>query len=207
MSKTANKTGKKSDKEPRTYPRMVTCDGREVEIRYMKAGDEAAVLAFARGLPTHDLLFLRRDITQEKVVAAWIRDIEAGTITSLLAVRDGTVLGCAALVRDEFSWSPHVGDIRVVVTPEMRGQGLGRVLVQDSFALALAMGLEKLTALMTVDQRGAIAVFEGLGFRGEALMRDHVRDRDGTKYDIVILSHDVAEFGSQMEAYGLTEAF
>jgi hypothetical protein len=50
-------------------------------------------------------------------------------------------------------------------------------------------------------------VFEGLGFRGEALMRDHVRDRDGTKYDIVILSHDVAEFGSQMEAYGLTEAF
>ena len=191
----------------RSYPRTVPCEGGEVELRYMAAGDEDAVVAFAQSLPSHDLLFLRRDITQPKVVAAWIRDIEQGTITSLLALHKGELVGCSALVRDEFSWSPHVGDIRVVVGQQTRGKGVGRCLTQETFALALAMGLEKLTAQMTVDQRGAIAVFESLGFRGEALLRDHVRDRDGTKYDIVVLSHDVAKFRSQMEAYGVTEAF
>jgi hypothetical protein len=46
-----------------------------------------------------------------------------------------------------------------------------------------------------------------MGFRPEALLRDHVKDRDGRKYDLLILSHDVAKFQAQMEAYGITRAF
>ena len=44
---------------------------------------------------------------------------------------------------------------------------------------------------MTVDQTGAIAIFEGLGFKAEALLRDHVRDKTGKKHDIVVLGHNV----------------
>ena len=89
----------------------------------------------------------------------------------------------------------------------VRGKGVGRALIEESFAIALNLGLEKLCAHMTVDQRGAIEIFEGLGFRGEALLRDQVKDPDGTKHDIVILSHDVARVQAQMEAYGVTSAF
>ena len=67
-------------------------------------------------------------------------------------------------------------------------------------------GSAKMVAQMTVDQRGAIGVFEGLGFRAEALLHDHVKDRDGRTHDIVILSHDVAKFQSQMAAYGVVQA-
>lgn len=84
--------------------------------------------------------------------------------------------------------------------------GLGQTLTREVFAIALDMELEKLMAQMTVDQRGAINVFEGLGFRAEALLKDHVKDRDGKKHDIVILSHDVARFETQMAAYGVTAA-
>src|SRR6266571_764496 len=103
-------------------------------------------------------------------------------------------------------WSAHVGEIRVVVAADMRGEGIGRLLIQETFRIAVRLRLEKLTAQMTVDQRGAIAVFESMGFRGEALLRDHVKDRAGIKHDLVILSHDVARFQSQMEAYGAGEA-
>jgi RimJ/RimL family protein N-acetyltransferase len=58
---------------------------------------------------------------------------------------------------------------------------------------------------MTVDQKGAIAVFEEMGFRPEALLRDHVKDRDGKTHDLLILSLDVAKFQAQMEAYGVAE--
>ena len=68
------------------------------------------------------------------------------------------------------SFSPHVGDLRVLVSPEVREHGLGRKLVQESFLVALTMSLEKLTAHMTSDQRAAITVFEDLGFRPEALL-------------------------------------
>ncbi len=189
--------------EARAYPRTVGVGGAEVELRSMRAGDEAAVLAFARELPTHDLLFLPRDITHPKVLDAWVGEIERGAMISLLAVRGGDVVGNATIVRDPLSWSPHVGELRVVVARSMRGNGLGRILTEDASSIAIGLGIEKLVAHMTADQLGAIAVFETMGYRAEALLREHVKDRDGRKHDLVILSHDVEGFRTRMAAYGL----
>jgi N-acetylglutamate synthase-like GNAT family acetyltransferase len=192
--------------EKRTYPRTVNIDAGAIEFRPMTQADEAAVLEFARGLPGHDLLFLPRNISEPKVLSAWIKEIERGAIVSLLAIKSGKVVGCGTVVRDPHSWSPHVGEIRNVVSPQVRGLGVGRVLSQETVALALEMGLEKLIVQMTVDQVSAIALFEGMGFRGEALLREHVRDLDGNKHDIVVLGHNVAQVQAQLEAYGVAEA-
>ena len=192
--------------ETRSYPRRVTTDAGEIEFRLMSRPDEPAVLAFAQKLPTHDLLFLPRNISEPKVLSAWIQEIERGDIVSLLAMKGGTVVGCGTLVRDSHSWSPHVGEIRMVVSPDVRGQGVGRALSQETFALALSSGLEKLSVQMTVDQQAAITLFESLGFKAEALLRDHVRDVDGKKHDIVVLGHNVAQVRAQLEAYGLPGA-
>jgi ribosomal protein S18 acetylase RimI-like enzyme len=192
--------------ETRSYPRRVTTDTGEIELRLMSQADEASMLDFAQKLPVHDLLFLPRDISEPRVLAALIKEIERGSITSLLAVKSGKVVGCGTIVRDPLSWSPHVGEIRNVVSPDVRGQGVGRALSQETFALALSAGLEKLLVQMTVDQTGAIAIFEGLGFKSEALLHDHVKDKTGKKHDIVVLGHNVAQAGAQLEAYGLPDA-
>ena len=195
-----------TETKERSYPRTVSHDGGAVTVRMMTAADADAMLAFARRLPTHDLLFLPRDIGHPKVIEAWIREIERGAIASLLAVDGRAVIGCATIARDPLSWSPHVGELRVVIAPEARAKGIGRALIQEAFALALSLGLEKLVAQMTVDQRGAIAVFEGIGFRAEGLLRDHVQGPDGVKHDIVILGHDVAQVQARLDAFGLPEA-
>src|SRR6201989_2991102 len=192
--------------EPRSYPRHIRSDVGEIEFRLMTRSDEVDVLAFAQKLPSHDLLFLPRNISQPKVLSAWINEIERGAIKSLLAVKDGKVVGCGTLVRDPHSWSPHVGEIRMVVSLDVRGQGVGRALSQEAFAVALGAGLEKLSVQMTVDQQGAIALFESLGFKAEALLHDHVRDVGGRKHDIVVLGHNVAQVQAQLEAYGLPGA-
>jgi len=190
----------------RSYPRSLPSEGGDIEVRLLRPDDEAALLAFAKRLTPHDLLFLPRDISEPKVVAAWVAASDDESMLTLLATRDGAVRGCATLVRDPLSWSRHVGELRVIVDPELRGSGLGQKLAQECFAIALEMGGEKLTAQMTTDQRGAIAVFEGLGFRPEALLHDHVKDRAGQTHDLVVLAHDVAKFAAQHQAYGLDEA-
>src|ERR1700683_1547540 len=116
--------------EIRSYPLHVATEAGDIEFRMMEPADEAAVLAFARALPTHDLLFLPRDISEPKVLAAWIKEIERGPITSLLAVTAGGGAGCGTTAADPLSWSPHVGDIRNVVSSALRGQGVGRALSQ-----------------------------------------------------------------------------
>jgi RimJ/RimL family protein N-acetyltransferase len=191
----------------RNYPREVRLKDGPVTLRRLTASDRDAALAFARALPAHDLLFLRRDITRPEVIDLWLDGIARGRVISVVAERGGAVQGYSIVDRGELSWSPHVAELRVLVAAPMRGNGLGRVLTQEAFALALGLGIEKIIAQMTVDQKGARAVFEGMGFRPEALLRDHVKDRDGRKYDLLILSHDVAKFQAQMEAYGITRAF
>lgn len=190
----------------RGYPHTLSFGDATVDIGLLAPVDADALGRFVQAQPTHDLLFVRRDVSHPKVVAAWLDALAEGSITSLAARSGGELVGCTAIVTDPLSWSRHVGELRVMVGPAWRGRGLGRVLVQESFALALGLGLEKLCVQMTVDQRAAIAVFEELGFRAEAVLRDHVKDRDGTTYDLAVLSHRVAAVQSRMQVFGLTDA-
>ena len=68
-----------------------------------------------------------------------------------------------------------------------------------------AHSLDRLWFLRSWNE-AAITLFESLGFKAEALLRDHVRDVDGKKHDIVVLGHNVAQVSAQMEAYGLPGA-
>lgn len=190
------------------YPKEIALNGKTVTLSLLTGtADQEEVLAFSRTLPAHDLLFLKRDIQEPKVISAWMQSIEDGEIASVVARIDGEIVGTTAIVIDKHSWSSHVGELRILVGPAAREIGLGRTLVQESFLLGLDLGLDKLTARMTIDQEAAISVFEELGFKTEAMLRDFVKDPDGKKHDLLILSHDVDVVHSQMQAYGMGEAF
>ena len=195
-----------STSNSRGYPHTHSFGNATVEIDLLMPADADALGSFVQAQPTHDLLFVRRDISHPKVVKAWLGALSKGSITSLAARSGGELVGCTAIVTDALSWSRHVAELRVMVGPAWRGRGLGRVLIQESFALALGLGLEKLCVQMTVDQRAAIVGFEGIGFRAEALFRNHVKDRDGKLHDLAVLSHDIGEVESMMHAYGISDA-
>ncbi len=174
------------------YPRETKLpDGGSVEVRLMSADDRDAVLAFARGLPEEDLLFLRVDLTEPAVIDEWIGNLEAGSSTSLVAYDGDGLVGYATVHRNPARWTRRVGEIRVNVSPEYRARGLGRRLIAQIFDLARSQGLRKLMANMTTDQPGAQAAFRKLGFVPEALLADYVEDRNGLARDMVIMSYDV----------------
>jgi len=180
------------------YPREAKLDDdRTVSIRLMEKSDRDRVLDFARSLPPDDLLFLRKDITDPKVVDEWVRDIEAGRVITVLAEGAGELVGYCSLWRDESFWGRHVGEIRVLVRPDYRGLGLGRRLSFDVFAIAKDLGLEKIIARMTPEQKRTRANLERLGFTVDAVLRGFVCDREGKARDLLVMSSDVG---------GLTDA-
>jgi L-amino acid N-acyltransferase YncA len=172
-------------------------------IRRFRPSDAEAMVGFARSLPEHDLLFLSRDVREPRVVAAWLEAIEDGEIDSLIAEDGGQIVATAALVRDPLSWSAHVGEVRLLVAPGRRGAGLGSDLLQGVFMIAKDRGLSKLIARMTVDQTGSIALFEGVGFRAEAMLKDQVRGADGRSHDVAILSYVAARVAALHAATGI----
>lgn len=179
----------------RTYPREAKLnDGRPVTLRLMERADRDAVLAFAQSLPADDLLFLRTDVTNPRVLDEWVRNIESGRTITVLAEIEGQLAGYSSLHYNDVLWTRHVGEIRVILGSDYRRLGLGRRLANEVFLIAKDMGLQKMMAQMTPDQQGARATFEHLGFRPEALLADFVLDREGKTRDLLIMAHDIAGF-------------
>ncbi|MDE2988371.1 MAG: GNAT family N-acetyltransferase [Chloroflexi bacterium] len=185
----------------RRYPSRATLrGGREIDMRLMSPADKARFLAFARSLSTDDLLYLPWDITDEGVVDRWLENIAQHRTTTVLAVDSGDIVGEASLVHNEAGWTNHIGEIRVTVNSQIRGQGLGRFLAEEIFAIADSIGLERISARMTHDQLSAQAVFESLGFQPVATLPGWVMDRSGRLRDLVMMAYDLRARGAPTSA-------
>ena len=182
----------------RSYPHTVTLsDGRQVRLRLMMPGSDVYRLhAFASSLPKDDLQFLRVDITRLVVVIQWAQNIKAGLTVTVLAEEDGEVVGYASVHNDQVSWQRHLGELRIQVGQAYRGCGLGGLLGKEIFAISSDLGIEKIVAQMTADQREAIALVERHGFKQEAVLHDFVIGRDGRKNDLVVMTRNVAKVES-----------
>lgn len=169
------------------YPRPASLrDGHRISMRLMAPGDEQLILDFARSLPTDDLLFLRRDITQEGAVDEWMREIDDGRTYTVLGFDGDQLLGEGDLHYSSADWTRHLGEIRLLLSPAARGRGLGRVLAEEIYAIAQLLELQLLTARMVLDQAAAQSVFRRLGFQREAVLWDYVIDADGETHDLLI---------------------
>jgi len=69
----------------------------------------------------------------------------------------------------------------------------------------LEAGLTKVVVEVVADQEPAIGLFTRLGFKPEALLCNHVRDRSGELHDLLVLAHDVEDVESVMATTGITD--
>jgi L-amino acid N-acyltransferase YncA len=189
---------------PLDFPAQITLGGDKIDLRPMTGYDRAAMLDFARSLPPHDLLFLRRDITQPEVVEDWVRDLQEDRYVTIVALRGTQIVGYATVASDGLAWTRHVAELRVLVSPSMRGLQLGRILTEQAFVIARQRGVRKMTAQMTLDQRAAMRVFNHIGFEKEARLRNQLIDRDGQLHDLQIMSLDVDEFRAKIDLMAIS---
>ena len=172
-----------------------------MEIRRIEPGDRAALERFLDEIPDADRTFLKEDVADPDVVAAWVLPGDARSI----AVEGGDVVGYVAVIALH-GWSSHVGEVRIVVDPDHRGRGVGQALARHAVLEALELGVAKLVVEVIADQEALIAMFVALGFEPEALLIDHVRDRSGELRDLLVLAHTVAEQWASMAAAGIVES-
>jgi ribosomal protein S18 acetylase RimI-like enzyme len=174
-----------------------------MDIRTPTPDDLDALLAFFERVPESERTFFKEHVLDRATVEGWLTSDRG---RRALAFSDGgQVIGYVAVVRLS-GWSDHVGDVRLVVDPTHRTQGVGRALARWALVQALEAGLTKLTVEVVAEQERAVAMFSSLGFRAEGLLLDHVRDHDGILRDLVLLSHPVADSWSAMETAGIDDA-
>jgi GNAT superfamily N-acetyltransferase len=183
----------------------MTPEGRrrtEVEVRALDARDVAGLRAFFERVPEGDRTFFREDVLRPGVIERWLDDPNEHR---LIALVDGEIAGHGAVIPG-VGWSRHVGEIRLVIGPEHRGRGLGRLLAQRAVVEAVDIGVTKLVVDVAAEQESTVAMYTKLGFEPEGLFRDHVRDQAGNSHDLLVLAHFVEDLWSTMTTAGIDEA-
>ena len=173
-----------------------------MSVEELGAERSDALLRFFAGLPEGDLTFIEEEVTDPETVRSWASGEGPGV--RWVAVDGDEVTGYVA-VRPLPGWSDHVGEVRLVVSPARRGSGLGRELARRALVEAVASGLSKLVVEVVAEQGAALALFTELGFTGEALLQDHIRDRNGQLRDLLVLAHHVEKTWSGMDTVGVAD--
>ncbi len=121
---------------------------------------------------------------QEREYLASLSDREG----IFVAEAEGRILGFQSLERwarytDAFD---HVGTLGTFVLPRWRRRGVGRRLAEHTLSFARTHGYEKLVVYVRASNRGALAFYQGLGFRPCGILTRQVRI-DGQYDDEVFL--------------------
>ena len=165
-----------------------------------------ALLRFFAQLPEGDLTFIKEEVTDPDVVRSWAGGEGAGgRWVSVEGSEDAAEVTGYVAVRPLPGWSDHVGEVRLVVSPAHRGSGLGRELTRRALVEAVSAGLSKLVVEVVAEQGAALALFTDVGFTGEALLQDHIRDRSGRLRDLMVLAHHVRRTWEEMDAVGVAD--
>ncbi|MGO9394768.1 MAG: N-acetyltransferase family protein, partial [Desulfobaccales bacterium] len=82
----------------------------------------------------------------------------------------------------------HIAEVRVTITPEFQGRGLGDLLLKELSELAAGRQVKKLLARIVITQKPVIHAFERAGFGPAAELKNYVKDVHHKRYaDIALL--------------------
>jgi len=146
------------------------------------ADAEALAAIYNEGIADRVATFETRPRRAEDA-RAWI----GGRLPCVVAVRDGAVAGFARVgpYSDREVYA-GVGDHGVYVARAARGEGIGRLLLDEICRAAEAAGLHKLTSRIFSENAASIAAHEAAGFVVVGVQRRHGR-LDGEWRDCVVV--------------------
>jgi len=174
----------------RRYPKTIA---GPLTLRPMETSDESAVIAFFKRIPVDERQLFREDVTQARVIQGWIRNLDYGIVLPLLAFDGPRIVADATLHLDRAGWARHLGKVRLTLDPDVRRQGLGRLLTQEFIELAKGLGVAILEAEVLDVQRKAALLFEEMGFQCVATLPQHAIDLAGRAHDIHLYAMTVSQ--------------
>jgi L-amino acid N-acyltransferase YncA len=152
-----------------------------VTVRGLRPDDWPAVRAiYEEGIRSGDATF-------ETETPSWERWDAAHPELRLVAERDGSVVGWAALSPASARHCYRgVGEVSVYVAEEARGAGLGRTLLAELVERSEQTGYWTLTAGVFPENEASIRLHQACGFR-EVGVREWIGEAGGVWRDVVLL--------------------
>jgi RimJ/RimL family protein N-acetyltransferase len=169
-------------------------DGGRVLLRPLTRDDRQPLLDLYRPVNSDERRYFRHDASQPEVVEKWIDELDYNKVFPIVAIVNDRIVGNATL---HFGEGParHRGEIRIFLSKEIRGRGIGTRMLQALINVAKRRNLCLLEVQILSDQNSVIRAFKNLGFELRSILEDYFILPDGEMRDIahlVLHLHDPA---------------
>jgi ribosomal protein S18 acetylase RimI-like enzyme len=121
--------------------------------------------------------------------AAWVAADRVRGNPFLVALDQERVVGWCEVRRDLLPGRAHTGLLGMGFVAAYRGQGLGRLILNQALQAARARGFERIELLVRSPNTRAIRLYSEAGFREEGRKRDAVRLDDGSEDEVLMALH------------------
>ncbi|MCM2131673.1 GNAT family N-acetyltransferase [Larsenimonas rhizosphaerae] len=87
-------------------------------------------------------------------------------------------------------WQPFDAELELImVAPDVRRQGIARLLVQTAITRSAALGKERLLLEVRAGNQAAISLYEGMGFVRDGVRPGYYPCAGGQREDAVLMSY------------------
>lgn len=173
---------------------VTTKSGKQVIVRYPRLSDAKALMEYINPFVDEDEFLM---INQHKTLAdeqAYLDDIQkkmqAAEAVYLFAGYDGKIIGTCDVRQDEAK-SDHVGMLGISIAKDFRGDGLGKILMEEITVQAKDhLGVQVIRLTCFVNNQRALRLYEKLGFQEYGRLPKGIRYK-GTPTDRVYMYKEV----------------
>ncbi len=179
-----------------------TQDGQAITLRPMLRSDKQALLDFFNRISLEDRLYLRGDVTSRETVTEWAETLDYRRVLPLLAFVDGTIVGDGTLHRNQDELLRHIAEVRIVIDPTYRNQGMGRNMLQHLINIAKAEDPELEQILFEIvgdTEQAAQHAARALGFAPATVFSAHERYYRAEPHKLILLALQVNEPRGELE--------
>ena len=163
---------------------VLSIDGAEVEVRVAESDDAQAIQDLWRDMLAEDIWFietLEEHVTEVNRFRTELMKLLAQPHCNVwCAELRGYVVGVVRLLGGQMARTRHVASLDIFLAEDVRGQALGRRLMEVLIAYAQRDRiLHRLELSVFVDNEAAVRLYESLGFEHEGTRKHAIRESDG----------------------------
>lgn len=184
------------------YPlEIVLRDKTKLICRPLKDEDGMELIKFFRKVPKFDLEIFKDDVINDETIESWFINPLNKKLIQLAIFKNKKIIANATLHSEGLYWQ-KTGEMKVIVQPEFRRQGIGSRMFNILLYEGLKSGMQKLIIRYASDNRGVVKILENYGFSPEVTLNYYLDDKKKKIHkDLIVASLNIQDWKRRFEFY------
>lgn len=186
------------------YPKnYISRQNLNITIRPRADKDSVSLSSFFSTIPKEDLIIYREDVYKSQSIHAWFLEDVYSKDLQLLALSEGEVVAEGTIHKEGIYWK-NAAEIKLIVKPEYRSQGIGSYMFNILLYEIFARRLQKVIVRYTPQNKRFKKIIDHYGFKPETVLKSYVKiDNQNTDQDLIIASYNLVDWIRRFEFYNL----